>query len=334
MDGIQIYTTEETTTSTGNTNESMSVSDYKPPGPTPPGILAGEIIIFLVSFGGLFINLLVFYILAIRISVFKIDSVLSGLTTIFDIIASFTMMIRLLFKWVLLSMGKVQSFENLCNPTGILFFASTITAFDIVSVLGLIRCLAIVFSIKMGYMFWTFIIVVLLTFNWTGASALEWNLPEISWNDFCRKNDSDFDTVYMFGEVESIKAIVMLIILVVSYSLIFRFYRKFYENIKKSSSADQHLINEISTQKKNTSFKLLLLILSYVIIYIPKVTIFILYNLIHADPNYNFEMVSAVLYSMSTIVNASVLLFIQDETKQEIQYIWTLVVHRGKSILK
>ncbi|KXN72883.1 hypothetical protein CONCODRAFT_4278 [Conidiobolus coronatus NRRL 28638] len=207
MDGIQIYTTEASAPSTGSKSQSISGGDYKPPGPTPPGILAGEIIIFFLSFGGLFINLLVFYILAIRISVFKIDSVLSGLTTIFDIIASLTMMIRLVFKWALLSAGKAESFENLCNPTGILFFASTITAFDIVSVLGLIRCLAIVFSIKMGYMFWTFIIVVLLTFNWTGASAMEWNLPEISWNNFCRKNSSDFNTAYMFGEIESIKAI-------------------------------------------------------------------------------------------------------------------------------
>ncbi|KXN72891.1 hypothetical protein CONCODRAFT_77607 [Conidiobolus coronatus NRRL 28638] len=317
----------------GHSHRGERSGNYRQFRHTHSGILVGEIVIFLLSFGGLFLNLLVFYILAIRIKIFKIDSIISGLITIFDIVASITMLIRLIFKWVLISMSNYKNFKSFCAPTGILFFASTITAFDLVCVLGLIRCLVIVFNINLRSMFWTFIVVVLLVFNWAGASALEWNLPEISWSRFCRRRGEAGKTE-LFGEIESIKAIVMLIILIVSYGLIFRFYRKYYENAKKSSSADQHLINEISTQKKNTSLKLLLLILSYVIIYIPKFAIFILYNFTQTSPNDGFEMVSAVLYSMSSIVNASVLLFVQEETKQELQYIWTLVFHRAKTVLK
>jgi hypothetical protein len=298
-----------------------------------PGILVGEVVIFLLSFGGLFLNLLVFYILIIRIRILKIDSIISGLITIFDIIASVTMLIRLIFKWVLASMENFINIKSFCSPTGIMFFASTITAFDLVCVLGLIRCLVIVFNINIRTLFWSVIVVILLIFNWAGAGAMEWSLPEISWSGFCRRRNRD-DPTGSFGEIESIKAIVMLIILIVSYGLIFRFYRKYYESAKKSSSADQYLINEISTQKKNTSLKLLLLILSYVIIYIPKFVIFVLYNFTQTSPNDSFEMISAVLYSTASIVNASVLLFVQEETKQELQYIWTLVFHRAKTVLK
>jgi hypothetical protein len=325
--------------------------------PTSSGFLAGEIIIFILNFGGLLLNLLVFYILVIRIRILKVDTVLSVLTTIFDIIASATMMARLIAKWVILSAGSYKNFPMLCKPTGILFFASTISAFDVVAILGLIRCLIIVFNFRMKSIYWGIILSMLIIYNWVGASLMQWNLPEISWNGFCqvgfhrdgggRPRDASNqgqrgsyprrdqpDHIDVFGEIESIKSIVLLITIIVSYALIFRFYRKYYESVKRSSSTDQHLIKEIGTQKNETSLKLLILMLSYVIIYIPKFAIFILYNFTKTRPDPNFEMVSAVLYTMSPIVNASVLLFIQEETKQELQLLWTLIFHRARTALK
>ncbi|KXN65244.1 hypothetical protein CONCODRAFT_13235 [Conidiobolus coronatus NRRL 28638] len=324
--------------------------------PSSSGFLAGEIIIFILNIGGLFLNLLVFYILVIRIRILKVDTVLSVLATIFDFIASATMIARLIAKWVILSAGSYKNFPMLCKPTGILFFASTISAFDVVAVLGLIRCLIIVFNFRMKSVYWGIILSILIIFNWAGASVMEWNLPEISWNGFCQvgfhrgsgrprdgSNSRQRDGyprsdqpghIDVFGEIESIKSIILLIVIIISYALIFRFYRKYYENVKRSSSTDQHLIKEIGTQKNKTSLKLLLLIFSYVIIYIPKFAIFILYNFTKTKPDPNFEMVSAVLYTMSPIVNASVLLFIQEETKQELQLLWTLIFHRARTALK
>lgn len=285
------------------------------------------------SIFGLILNLLVVYILLIRIRILKIDTILSNLITVLDIASALSLITRIIWKWSTAGNDSLYNNEIFCKASGTIFFASTLSSFDIVSVLGVIRCLIIVFKLKFKSIYWSALLTIILCYNWLGAIFLNWNFSEISWGNFCKYQEGLENIGGSFGPIISIKAVIMVIIVCLSYTLIFRFYGIYYDKMKRSSSqSDCNLLNEIKTQKSITSLKLLGLIFSYILIYLPKITIFILYNFKVWGHYSEWEVITSVLLSMSSLINASVILFIQEETKHEWQVLTTILFHRVKSI--
>ncbi|KXN72880.1 hypothetical protein CONCODRAFT_15893 [Conidiobolus coronatus NRRL 28638] len=302
-----------------------------------PGFLTGEIIMFLLSAAGLFLNLVVIYILLIRIRILKIDTVLSCLITFLDILSTISLMVRIGYKWGATVADDGDLFNNkiFCKASGTIFFASTLSSFDVVSILAVIRCLVIVFNVKFHSIWWSILLGITLGFNWIGSSILTWNFTEISWGNFCQVGDAfegELHKSEAFGPIISLKAFVMVFIVTISYIFILRFYHKYYDSMKRSSQLDQALITEIKTQKSATSLKLIGVIIAYILIYLPKIILFILYNFKIWGFFYGWEVATSVLLSMSSLINASVILFIQEETKHEWQVLMALLFHRVKTI--
>jgi hypothetical protein len=304
-----------------------------------PGYLVGEIIIFLFSISGLLLNLLVFYILVIRIRILKIDAVLSILTTIFDVTGILALLIRIVYKWSTAGHNLPSKDFMFCKATGTIIFGSTISSIDIVSILGLIRCFIIVFKKNMKAVFWAVILVILIAYNWIGGGIFVWYFDEISWGDFCNRNDyllreAGFNESPAFQYITAIKSLIMLLIVCISYSIIFNFYQRYFDSIKSRSLSDQSLVTEYNIQRSTTSIKLISLITAYIITYGPKVYLFIAYAFKFHQKSPSFELVTSILFSIVALINASVILFIQEETKQEWQILTTLFTQKIKYNLK
>jgi hypothetical protein len=299
------------------------------------GFLAGEIIIFVSSFAGLLLNLLVFYILVVRIRILKIDAILSMLITIFDIAGIAGLLTRVIYKWITHDLNTSAQDFLLCKATGTIIFGSTISSIDIVSVLGLIRCLVIVYKRNIHTLFWTIFLGILIAYNWIGGGFLVWYFDDVTWGKFCQR-DGNLLKEYglsenkIFQDITAIKSFVMLLILCISYSLIYRFYRKYFDSMKGSSNSDQSFLVELNYQKSITSIKLIALIVSYIVSYGPKVYLFIIDTFELHKKLVELELAASVLFSLTSIVNASVILFIQEETKQEWQILTTLFTQRVK----
>ncbi|KXN72884.1 hypothetical protein CONCODRAFT_15895 [Conidiobolus coronatus NRRL 28638] len=296
--------------------------------------ITGEIFMFLFSSGGLLLNLLVLYILVARIRIVRIDAVLSGVITVMDLTATLSLMFRVMYKWISYGLGHGTNNFPFCKTTGTVFFASTISSFDIVSILGLIRCLVIVFKVRINSWLWGIILGILLGYNWIGGGIVNWSFTEISWGGFCtfKSKEVEFGEGGIFGLIISAKAIIMVAIFIVSYALIIRFYYRYYNKLGRSSTTDQSLINEISTQKATASLKLIGVVTSYIVVYCPKICLLIVYSFHFWQYKPILELITSIFLSMSSIINASVILFIQDETKIEWQLLMTLIFHRVKNL--
>jgi hypothetical protein len=299
-----------------------------------PSFIAGEIFMFLFSSGGLLLNLLVLYILIARIRIVRIDAVLSSIITIVDLTATLSLILRLMYKWISYGLGYDTNNYPFCKATGTIFFASTISSFDVVSILGLIRCLVIVFKVRVNSWIWGVILCILFGYNWVGGGIVNWSFTEISWGKFCtfKSKEVAFGEGGIFGLIISAKAIIMVTVFIFSYVLIIRFYYQYYSELGRSSTTDQSLIKEISTQKATASLKLTVVVISYILVYCPKICLLIAYSFHYWQYKPTLELITSICLSMSSIINASVILFIQDETKMEWQLLMTLIFHRVKKL--
>ncbi|KXN65246.1 hypothetical protein CONCODRAFT_80827, partial [Conidiobolus coronatus NRRL 28638] len=303
------------------------------------GFLVGEIVIFLSTFAGLLLNLLVFYILAIRIRILKIDAVLSILITVLDVTGLVALLAHIIYKWATSGYNLPSQDFMFCKTTGTIIFGSTISSIDIVCILGLIRCLIIVYKRNFHSLLWTAVLGILLAYNWIGGGIFVWYFDEVAMGKFCQRDDNllkeyGLSESKIFHHITAVKSLVMLLILCISYSLIYRFYLKYFDSMKGSSNSDQSYLVELNSQRSVTSIKLIALIASYIITYGPKVYLLFISTFELHGKVAELELTASVLFSLTSIVNASVILFIQEETKQEWQIITTLFAQRVKYNLK
>ncbi|KXN65678.1 family A G protein-coupled receptor-like protein [Conidiobolus coronatus NRRL 28638] len=200
-----------------------------------PFILSLDIIEVIVGVVGVLINSLAIYILTVKLRLKQSDTILSFVVSIFDILYSLFTVINCLVLWITNHSAILDTIYS--QYVGYLYVCLASCVADSITLLSLIRYLAICKKVQYSNKFWVILILVLVTFNFMfGLIPLIQNQfkvqPSLKYSivEFSLKNKWSVNFYYFFIWI---KLGINIIIIGICYICISLYYYNYLKNYKE-----------------------------------------------------------------------------------------------------
>ncbi|KXN65677.1 hypothetical protein CONCODRAFT_12654 [Conidiobolus coronatus NRRL 28638] len=223
----------------------MADSGNKYSGALRSSILTLDILEVTVGIIAVLINSLAIYILTTKLKLKQSDTVISFIVSIFDITFSIFTIINCLILWITNRSAILFTLYSQFN--GYLFFCLGACVVDSITLLSLIRYLAICKQVKYSNKFWVKLILVLVTFNFMfGLIPLIQNQfkvqPSLKYSsvEFNTQNNWSINFHYCFIWT---KLAINMVIITVCYFFISLFYYNYLKNYNEEVEESEKLPN-------------------------------------------------------------------------------------------